>query len=162
MRKTLERRLEPVRLIYNSGQTAKLPPPPSLNTASTYFRLDPRVPGQRDLLLFALAEVVFGKGRVGRPNRPSEWGRWRLAHLGSLYEKYRRDGARGDRKIAELIKANHTRTFGRTTAEAIRKVLPAARFRWQEALDLHGYDDVDFDAPGDPLPDGWDDYVDLN
>ena len=87
-------------------------------------------------------------------------GNWLI--WGSLYEKYRRDGARGDRKIAELIKANHTQTFTRTTAEAIRKVLPAARFQWQEALDLHGYDDVDFDAPGDPLPDGWEGYVDLN
>jgi hypothetical protein len=146
MRKTLERRLQSLRWGFTGQQ---LSPPKSLDAAGQYFRLDLKDPDHRERLLFILAEAVFGKGRAGRPKgRHGPSGGWnvrKLDRLGLLYNKYHRDGFRGDKKIADQIHANHKREFG-STAEAIRRWLPYARWTHEELSEKH----FDYDRP-----DGW-------
>jgi hypothetical protein len=71
--------------------------------------------------------------------------RMEIVRPGLLYEQYRRKGLRGDTKIAKAIHADHKDKFG-TSADAIRRWLPYARWTHGELLEKH--------RDCDP-PEGW-------
>jgi hypothetical protein len=134
---------------FHRDLAGKVEAPRSLVTAANFTGHDLKDPAQRDLLLFTLAEAVFGKDRVGRPRgRHGDSGGWsvsKLDRLGQLYDMYRKKGLRGDTKIAKVIHAEHKKEFG-TSADAIRRWLPEARWTHEELREKHRDDDP---------PEGW-------
>jgi hypothetical protein len=146
MRNPVEK-LAALKYRFRRDLAGKVEAPQSLDAAAKFMGHDLKDPIQRELLLFALAEAVFGKGRAGRPRgRHGNSGGWsvsKLDRLGQLALFYREKGFRGDRRIANVIYANHKKEFG-SSEDAIRRWLPEARWTYDELLQKHA----------DP-PDGW-------
>jgi len=63
MRKILERRLQSLKWRFRPALAGKAQATHSLDEAAQFFGLDLEDTGQRDLLLFVLAEAVFGKDK---------------------------------------------------------------------------------------------------
>jgi hypothetical protein len=159
MRKALEKRLLSLKWRFRPDMAGKVAAPPALDAAAKLLGLNHKDPSQRDLLLLLLAEAIFGKGQAGRPKGrhgySGGWGIRKLDRLALLYEGYCKNGFRGDSEIARQVHADHKKEFG-SSAEAIRRWLPYARWTREELLEKHRLDDVP------DLPEGWDepDYDD--
>jgi hypothetical protein len=96
---------------------------------------------ERDLLLAALAEFAFGKGRVGRKQGSRGWTDRKLGDLYEAMQEYDKidvteDGPflmrrRSDAELAKLIAKKSAGRFH--SEEAIRRHLPDARewfYKW--------------------------------
>ena len=133
----------------------------TLTKAAEYFGLDPKDAGQRERLLYKLADALFGPpGEKGRPkDTMTSWGS-RLVTLGGIYEEKKNENPKlSDAKIAKLIKQEHEE-FKNDNVEQIRQ-----RLRWAHEL----YRDWSYEAvmlayelpedwePGEP---DYDDYGD--
>lgn len=131
MRKAIKSRVDSLRREFNSRRTGQMTPPPSLEIAAKYFRLDLSDSRQREMLLFALAEITFGRGKAGRRRDSKSWDSQKLMELALADELCCYDGI-SDGKIAELIFAEHKEFH---SVETIRRRLPEARRereRWEE------------------------------
>ena len=95
MRNPMEK-LASLKYHFHRDLAGKVEAPRSLVTAAKFTGHDLKDPAQRELLLFALAEAVFGKGQVGRPRgRHADSGGWsvrKLDRLGELDSTYRKKG----------------------------------------------------------------------
>jgi hypothetical protein len=144
MRKPDKRRLESIRTRLRFG-VAKPQETAAVLEAARYFGVDMDHVRERDLLLAALAEFAFGKGKRGRPKGRKGWTDSKLSDLYSamhdlIYRVERtQDGVFSDRRdisdaqlakmIAEKFAADR-KGRGRSrfhSVEAIRRNLPAAR-----------------------------------
>ena len=133
--------MSPLKREFNSRRIGEMTPPPSLQIAAKFFRLDLSDSRQREGLLFALAEATFGKGNPGRRRDSKSWDSQKLMELALADELYCYDGI-SDAKIAKLIFDEHKEFH---SVEAIRRRLPEARRereRWHEFLMTIGPDDV--------------------
>jgi hypothetical protein len=79
------KKLASLRYRFHRGMAGKVEAPQSLDTAAKFTGHDLKNPAQRELLLFALAEAIFGRGQVGRPKGRSGnsggWNVWKLYDL---------------------------------------------------------------------------------
>jgi hypothetical protein len=77
----------------------------SLRLAGRFFDLDPKDPILRDMLLYVLADVLFGRRQKGRPSGSNTaWDFYRYFCLYYLYDVERRDNPKlSNKRIAELI-----------------------------------------------------------
>jgi hypothetical protein len=132
----------------------------SLAEAARFFRLDLNDVRQREKLLYLLADIVFGRGKKGRPRgSKSSWNLIRLGDLGQIYEEMRRQRPNdSDAEIARRINREHEE-FRRSGADKIRQQLPAARLAsliWREIAEEKSRDRV-AEPPDDWEPEDLDD-----
>jgi len=154
-RKRIEKRLDKASRHFYQRE------PESVAVAAKRFGLDSKDARQREKLLWVLADVVFGRGKRGRPKgSKTSWGR-RLFILGEIYQQKKNENPKpSDAKIAKLIKNEHAE-FKNDDAEQIRQRLRMAHqefYFWclDRAAD---YEDEQPDGWEPPEPD-YDDYRD--
>jgi hypothetical protein len=123
-RRTIQKRLDKARYRFYQQE------PESVAAAAKHFELDPNDARQREKLLWLLADVVFGRGKKGRPKGSStSWDSKRLCSLAAIYaEKKYENPKLSDAKIAKLIKDEHEE-FKNDDAQQIRQ-----RLRWAEEV----------------------------
>jgi hypothetical protein len=127
-RRTIEKRIQRAWRINRSNYRQH---EAALNKAAERFGLDLKDADQCELLLYKLADVLFGPdGKKGRPTGSStSWNSTRLRSLGAIYEEKRYENPKlSDAKIANLIKDEHEK-FKNDDAEQIRQ-----RLRWAEEV----------------------------
>jgi hypothetical protein len=100
--------------------------PKALDAAVQYFGLDAASVGDRELLVYILADVVFGRRR-GRPKgSKTAWDSDRLLQLFSAYEQCKSaNPALSDSALAEQIA--DTKEFSKNSVDQIRQQLGPAR-----------------------------------
>jgi hypothetical protein len=107
-RRTIEKRIQRARWVINRTNYRQYEA--ALNKAAEHFGLDLKDPDQCELLLYKLADVLFGPdGKKGRPKgSTTSWNTKRLSSLGEIYvEKKYENPMLSDAKIAGLIKDEH-------------------------------------------------------
>lgn len=130
MRSAVKKRIDTLKWSCRAGKMERLK---SLDVAAQSFGLDLSDGPQRELLLFALAEAIFGEGRPGRKPDSKEWDGPRLIELALIDEKCCRH-IKSDTKKAKLIFPKHKEFH---SAETIRRRLPEARQMlelWREKM----------------------------
>jgi hypothetical protein len=141
MRKAAKIRLEKIRDKYSLRGEEKAPPPRELMDAEEALNIEifdenlrPNLghPSREcEMMLYALAELAFGKGRRGRPPNSKAWNHSKLFELGEVAELYRNQ--RSNTKIAKLIAAKHKQFHA--SFDTIRRQLPEAlrvREEWRK------------------------------
>lgn len=105
----------------------------ALTRAVKFLGLDVSDPANRDLLLFILADVVFGERNKGRPlAKKRKWDRLTLIQLAVDCNKVKEDMPRiSDKRAAHIIKDRYLGRYKHASGEMIRQYLPDAR-RWLE------------------------------
>jgi hypothetical protein len=100
--------------------------PKALDAAVQYFGLDAASVGDRELLTYILADVVFGRQR-GRPEgSKTAWDSDRLLQLFSAYEQCKSaNPARSDSALAKQIA--DTKEFSKNSVDQIRQQLGPAK-----------------------------------
>jgi len=137
MRKNDKKRLNAIKRKYSAQRSGVTVPPTALNDAAQEFHLNLFDHRQRQLLLFALAELAFGKDRAGRKRgSKSTWTGNKLIELAHIDELYCYDKI-SDREIAKKIADKHKAQFRIHSTDAIRLALPHARLMlelWREKI----------------------------
>jgi hypothetical protein len=123
LRKGTKRRLESLKRIFEPHLAGPLVRPKSLDIAAEVFGVDLSDDQQRELLLFALAELSFGKSKAGRKRDSKAWTDQKFTELALLDEEFRYAQI-SDTKIANEIFKKHKEFH---SAEVIRRRLPEAR-----------------------------------
>src|SRR5262245_8977198 len=78
---------------------------PAEEKAAAFFELDLGSPRDRDLLLRALAEIVFAGGKRGNPHRERKWGsRQTLQLIGRVLRLQRERPGIRDTEVARCLK----------------------------------------------------------
>jgi hypothetical protein len=96
-----------------------------LSNAAQFFELDYKKGSHRDLLLFILADIVFGSRKAGR-RRTKQWDRKRLLDLAAHWREVERvNPGISDAQAAKAIKHRHPGSY--QSDEAVRVHLPKAR-----------------------------------
>jgi hypothetical protein len=100
--------------------------PKALDAAAQYFGLDAATADDRELLVYILADVVFGRQR-GRPKgSKTAWDSARLLQLFSAYEQCKNaNPALSDSVIAKQIA--DTKEFSKNSVDQIRQQLGPAK-----------------------------------
>jgi hypothetical protein len=93
----------------------------SLALAGQFFSLDPDKPNMRDILLYILADVLFGTRKTGRPSASNTaWTLERYFRLCQLYHLKKHENPKLSKaKIAELIREH--KEFKNDDPEQIRQ-----------------------------------------
>ena len=95
----------------------------ALRAAADAFGLD-IFDGEDKLLLYCLADLVFGRRQVGRPSGSKHWSLGKLIKLGKAAEKYRSD-KKSNTQVARMI-VDKSKEFRSSSVETIRRRLPDA------------------------------------
>jgi hypothetical protein len=155
-RRAIQKRLDKARYRFYRQE------PESVAAAAKHFRLDPNDARQREKLLWLLADVVFGRGKKGRPKGSStSWGATRrgnrLVILGEIYDRKKRVNPKlSDTKIAKLIKEEHE-LFENDDVEQIRQRLRKAQKEYWLWCDCRDDASEPEDWEQEPDYDDWDD-----
>jgi hypothetical protein len=142
-RRTIQKRLDKARYRFYHSE------PESVAAAAKHFGVDPNDARQREKLLWLLADIVFGRGKKGRPRGSrTSWGH-RLVTLGGLYREKKYENPKlTDAKIAMLIKQEHAK-FKNDDPDQIRQ-----RLREAEEAYIDSYSHIQFSADFEP-PEDW-------
>jgi hypothetical protein len=144
MRSAVKTRL--LKIKFRLTYRGKLSEPASVAKAAEFLGLDAK--HSRELLLFILAEALFGKDKAGRKPFSHKWGTTQLERLGLDALEYR---DMSDAEAADVLFAKCNGKY--QSAEVIRRMLPEARW----AVERMNWDPEPPDGWEPPEPDYDDD-----